>query len=58
MLDTEKTKNHAAVHTHNPLHTHATIGGLAVEVKRAEGVAAMRGRADDVCVFPAPSFVA
>ena len=59
MLDTEKTKNRATVHTHDPLHIHATIGGLAIDVRRAEGIAAMegveQGRADDVCVFPAPN---
>ena len=55
VLDTEKTKNRATVHTHDPLHMCATIGGLAIDVKRAEGIAAMegveQGQAEMMCVF-------
>ena len=55
MLDTEKIKNHAAVHTHDPLYIYATIGGIAADEKRAEGIAAIGaqkwGRAGDVLVF-------
>lgn len=61
MLDTKKTKNRATVHTHDPLHIHATIGGLAIDARRAEGIVRRwRGSSrieqiDDVCVFPAPN---
>ena len=55
VLDTEKIKNHAAVHTHDPLYIYATIGGLRADEIRAESVAAMagvaKGRARDVLVF-------
>ena len=55
VLDTEKTKNRAAVHTHDPLYIYATIGGIAADEIWAEGVAAMEaqkwGRARDVLVF-------
>lgn len=55
VLDTEKTKNRAAVHTDDPLCIYATIGGIAADEKRAEGIAAIGpqkwGRAGDVLVF-------
>ena len=57
VLDAENTKNRAAIHTHNPLYTHTTIGGIAVGEMRAEGIVAMEaqkwGRAHDVLVFGA-----
>ena len=58
VLDTETAENHATNHTNDPLYIYATIGGLGIGGKRAEGNAAIRpqiwGRAGHVCVFCAP----
>ena len=51
VLDTEKTKNRAAVHTHDPLHIYATIGGIAADEIWAEGIAAKEGGRKMMCLF-------
>ena len=42
VLDAEKNKNRATTHTNDPLCSYAKVGGLGIDAKRAEGIAAIR----------------